>query len=266
MNKVELCALDLGEPMYMRPLQIDLMILKPKASLRGCESLSLRSDIPPEGTDVMLGGFPDDVLLPFMFNEAFEVMNPDMTAIRNHLTEPQREAYTIIGDLVRAADRGHWQDTFLKARDDYLEAETTQLLQCALPAAQVLTNVSYPLAAGGEAEADIVVLCDDVLMVVECKAGRLGAATKRGAERQIVADLKATIAGGLNQAERFVHELVARGTMPVKAGSAQQPMAINGTRFRHVMRINVTLELIGASRSGGRPLAPASVWYRYRRS
>ena len=166
------------------------------------------------------------------------------------LTKLQREAYTLIGDLLRVADPSYWQDSFLKARDDYLEAETARLVRHALPSAEVLTTVAYPLAAGGLAETDIIVLCDDVLMVVECKATRLDAATKRGADRQLIADLKATIAGGLNQAERFVRELVSRGTMVVNANANARKISIEAGRYRHLMRINVTLDLISPASTG----------------
>jgi hypothetical protein len=59
-----------------------------------------------------------------------------------------------------------------------------------------------------------------------------------------MADLKATITGGLNQAERFVSELASRGTMTVIDGKTKHSVTLNAVRFRHLMRVNVTLELI----------------------
>jgi hypothetical protein len=164
-----------------------------------------------------------------------------------HLTRPQREAYTIIGDLLRAADPEYWEHKFLKARDDYLEAETARLLQQALPSAEVLREVEYPLASGDKAEADIVVLCDDALLVVECKAGRLDPATERGAKLRMISDLEATIAGGLKQAERFARELAARGTMVVTDGKTKRTLTLEVGRFRHLMQVNVTLDLINVA-------------------
>jgi len=164
-----------------------------------------------------------------------------------HLARPQRESYTIIGDLLRAADPDYWAHKFLKARDDYLEAETARLLQRALPSAEVLQKVEYPIANGGQAETDIVVLCDDALLVVECKAGRLDPATERGAKLRMVSDLEATIAGGLKQAERFVRELAARGTMVVTDGKTKRAVTLEAGRFRHLMQVNVTLDLINVA-------------------
>ena len=161
-----------------------------------------------------------------------------------HPNRPQRDAYTIIGDLVRTADPKYWERKFLRTRDDYLEAETARLFSRALPDVPILTSVTYPLSGGGVSEADIVVLCDDVLLIVECKATRLDPATKRGADRKISADLKATIVGGLNQAERFVNELVSRGTMTVVDEKTKDSTTLSAARFRHLMRVNITLELI----------------------
>jgi len=161
-----------------------------------------------------------------------------------NLPKLSREAYTLIGDLLRTLAPDYWRDVFLKARDAYLEMEAARLLQHALPNAQVLRSVDYPLTVGGFAESDIIVLCDDLLMVVECKAGRLDQATKRGADKKIVSDLRATVAGGLNQAERFVQELVARGTMQIRVGKTGETVTIDAKRFRYVLRVNVTLDLI----------------------
>jgi hypothetical protein len=111
----------------------------------------------------------------------------------------------------------------------------------------VIRKVDYPLASGDRAEADIVVLCDDAILVVECKAGRLDPATKRGARLRMIADLEATIAGGLKQADRFVRELAARGTMVVTDGKTKRTITLEAGRFRHVMQVNVTLDLINVA-------------------
>lgn len=164
-----------------------------------------------------------------------------------NLAKLQREAYTLVGDVLRSRAPDYWQKKFLPARDAYLEAETARLFQRVLPSAQVLTTVRYPLAAGGETEADVLVLCDDVLLVVECKAGRLDPATKRGAQKKIISDLKETVAGGLNQAERFVRELVSQGVMKIRAGDRATEVTLHAAGFRYVMKVNVTLDLVAVA-------------------
>lgn len=80
-------GIDVGVPDVIRQLPIDLAILKPVTPWLAEDCLRLRDDIPPAGTDVLLAGFPDDILLPFMFDEAFELMNPDVNTLNDHLQE-----------------------------------------------------------------------------------------------------------------------------------------------------------------------------------
>lgn len=100
-------AINIGEPALIRPLPVDLAILKPRKPLAELDYLRQRDDIPMEGTEVMMGGFPDDILLPFMFDEAFEVMNPDMTKVRSeiehfykHAIRPMLCIDTMLGSVV----------------------------------------------------------------------------------------------------------------------------------------------------------------------
>ncbi len=161
-----------------------------------------------------------------------------------HIPKLQREAYTLIGDVLREAAPNYWEHEFLDARDNYLENEVSRLLKKALPDAEVLQSVEYPIAGGGKAEADIVVLCDDVLMVVECKGARLHSATRRGEVTSVEKAMESTIGEGLNQAERFVRELVSRGTFNVTPTQPIGRVSIDASRFQKLFRVNVTLDLM----------------------
>ncbi len=63
-----------------------------------------------------------------------------------NLAKLQREAYTLVGDVLRSRAPEYWKDKFLPARDAYLEMETGLLFQKAMPFAQVLPNARYPLS------------------------------------------------------------------------------------------------------------------------
>ncbi|MBL9144862.1 MAG: hypothetical protein JNM99_14370 [Verrucomicrobiaceae bacterium] len=160
-----------------------------------------------------------------------------------NLSKLSREAYTLIGDLLRRSDPGYWGTTFNKQRDNYLETETAKLLQKALPSAKVLRTVFYPFGHNEMTEADIIVLCDDVLIVVECKALRVDPASKRGANKKIESDLGEAIVKAFNQAERFVRELTSRGTMELSPKSGPK-ISVSTQQFERVFSINVTLDLI----------------------
>ena len=71
-------AIDINHPDLLKPINIDLAILKPKENIQ-TDFLELFDGKAPVGTDVILAGFPDDVDVPLNFDESFNLMNPDMT-------------------------------------------------------------------------------------------------------------------------------------------------------------------------------------------
>lgn len=175
-----------------------------------------------------------------------------------NISKLQREAYILIGDRLREKDQQYWEHRFLDDRDDYLERETARLLKIALPEADVLRRVTYPIQARGSTEADIVVIVDGILMIVECKAGRLNPASWRGGGKKLIRDMEATIVAGLGQAERFVGELTQRGAMEIKVKGGDL-RTISAAQFTRVFSINVTLDLISAAASTLRELTEAGM-------
>ncbi len=162
-----------------------------------------------------------------------------------HLAKLQRDAYTLLGNLLRNADSEYWKDKFLPSRDEYLERETTRLFKVALPYAKVLTGMSYDLSGRcAEAETDVLILCDDFLIIAECKAGGIGPASRRGAVLSVEADVRKTIGAAQSQAERLVGELIQRGQLSLRSRRGGPEMLIKSTDFRWVARVSVTLELI----------------------
>ncbi|MGH8102588.1 MAG: hypothetical protein ACREIW_14935, partial [Chthoniobacterales bacterium] len=157
-----------------------------------------------------------------------------------------RGGYTLISELLREADPNYWKQKFLPARDSYLEREAENLLQSALPHATILARAEYKLRGQpGDAEADLVVLCDDFLVVAECKAAALEPASRRGAPRTVRADLGKTIVEAHNQAERLIRELLAQGELELRAKNSSIRTVIRAGDFRWVARVSVTLDLIG---------------------
>jgi len=165
-----------------------------------------------------------------------------------NISKLQREAHNLIGDLLRDRDAQYWERKFLPDRDQYLERETARLFRTAFPGALVFENMVYPLSAGGEAEADIVIVVGGVLMVIECKAGRLDPSAWRGGEKRVLSDMKSTVASGLNQAQRLVSELTQRGTL--KLTTKGRPVyTLESSQFKRVFSVNVTLELLSSAAS-----------------
>lgn len=156
-----------------------------------------------------------------------------------------RSAYDVVTGLFQEAESQYWQAQFLPARDRYLEEETARQFRKLLPEARIITCGFYPLKAGGLAEADIVIVMDEVLLIVECKAGAITSAAKRGGTLRVKTDVKKTIAKGLNQAERLIEELGANGELTIQNKRADK-ISLKADEFRWVFRVNVTLDLISS--------------------
>ncbi len=157
-----------------------------------------------------------------------------------------RGAYTLISELLHETDKKYWKERFLPARDSYLERETENLVRSALPHATILARAEYDvLGQHGRAEADLVVLCDDFLIVAECKAAAVEQASRRGAPQSVRADLGKTIIEAHGQAERLIRELVTRGELALQPRNGGSATVIHAADFRWVARVSVTLELIG---------------------
>ncbi len=162
-----------------------------------------------------------------------------------HLPKILRGAHTLIGHLLRQADSDAWKNKFLPARDDYLERETARLFQVALPNAKIMTTMIYDLPAQKiETESDVIVVCDDFLVIVECKAANIEPETRRGASLSVKSDLRKTIVSAQSQTERFVRELSDRGELELRPKNGGPETVIRADDFRWVARVSVTLELM----------------------
>lgn len=80
-----LISIDIGVVQAMRPIDIDLAVLRPLEDVTTPRFLTLRDDVVPPGTEVMMAGFSDDIPLPFHFDENLETRNPDVAAAKKAL-------------------------------------------------------------------------------------------------------------------------------------------------------------------------------------
>src|SRR5574340_122632 len=77
-------AIDIKHPDLLKPVEIDLAILKPKQHVQ-TNFLELFDGKAPVGTDVILAGFPDDVDVPLNYVESFNLMNFDMIDVKENM-------------------------------------------------------------------------------------------------------------------------------------------------------------------------------------
>lgn len=162
-----------------------------------------------------------------------------------HLPAIMRGAYDLISNLVREADPDYWKHRFLSLRDEYLENETSRLLAVALPHAEIFKGFTYRIPdQSSEPDVDVLVSCDDFLLVVECKAGNLKASAKRGAPLSLKSGIKETVGKAHSQGERLIKTLVEQGSMTLrsKCGGAQTILRVED--FKYIINVSVTLDFL----------------------
>lgn len=162
-----------------------------------------------------------------------------------HLPAILRGTYGLISHLFKTADPVYWKQTFLRARDTYLEDETARLFHRALPYADVFQGLQYRVSnESSEPDADVIAICDDVLLVVECKAGALKPAARRGASLSVKSGIKETIGKAHSQGLRLINTLIEQGSLFLHAKQDSLQVTLRAEDFRYVVSISVTLDLL----------------------
>jgi SEC-C motif len=135
-----------------------------------------------------------------------------------------------------------------KKRSDRLETDSRSLLASVVKPDLVFQNLYYPNPdeGGGLTELDIMLGLDDILFLVEAKAGRLSKAATRGAPKEIESKLSALVIEGQRQserAERYIR-LQAEAVFYDQTGT-KIIHVIRRSRYRRIFRIIVTREDLG---------------------
>ena len=67
----------------MRPIPVDLAVLKPTKVPDGVVPLPLCSQLARVGTEVLIAGYPDDIKPPLGFHHYLETLNPDIAKLKS---------------------------------------------------------------------------------------------------------------------------------------------------------------------------------------
>lgn len=166
-----------------------------------------------------------------------------------HLPLLLRQGLPLVDALIRRADAGYWQNTFLKRRDDYVEAETIRLMSGMLPGGQSFSNLYYHYEEAGDtrrAELDGLIVYDDCLLVVEVKASGLSDAARRGAPDSLRTDLAASLDKAYTQAQRVLTVVRSADVVTFTDEAGREVVRLRLTDFRRVFLISVTREHFAA--------------------
>lgn len=150
--------------------------------------------------------------------------------------------------LIESADPTHYKDSYLPARDKFLEATVAETLARIFGSANVFPNLHYRVSEAGlekNCELDGLVLFGDSLLLVEAKAGALGASARRGGE-SLVDDFKTLVATAYGQQCRARSYIESAGRVSFYDHKNMEVLAIRQADFRHVFFVTVTLDDLGS--------------------
>jgi hypothetical protein len=160
-----------------------------------------------------------------------------MPAVQSRLEQALNPART-----ADAAD-GLWT-RYEKLRGKWVEEESYRLLQAMMPGGKGTVGAYYSIPTGERVEGDVVYQVDDVVFLLEGKAGAFSPATLRGAPGSLSDDVTEIISKG--------HEQCARTEAYIRAGNnafenADGSVALTLTGdVREFLRIVITLDNVGA--------------------
>ena len=80
-------SFDIGMPDFAKPLTIDLAILEPVKNIDKVPYIELENEIATEGVDIIMAGFPDEILPPLNFDKMLNFNNPELNKNRFKIEE-----------------------------------------------------------------------------------------------------------------------------------------------------------------------------------
>jgi hypothetical protein len=166
-------------------------------------------------------------------------------------------AFRILDGLL--SKTGSHRDACARRRKQYLEDTVKQILVGGLPDCTAAQNVHWRLGPR-EYETDLLVRVDSFLFVIEAKSGAVTPPALRGAPERLGRQVRELLVEPAQQSQRFAEEFEHAIQVQSDSSSdspgflAQLPLDVTGVR--HVVRLSVTLEDLGALQSNVAKLVP----------
>ena len=145
-----------------------------------------------------------------------------------------------------------------ETRSEYLEDNVEELMKEAFPFADIHVGAKW---RDGEknAENDILIHFDDVLIVVECKSGRITPPTRRGAPKRLEYDIDKLIQDASAQSQRLAERILSDDRKIEFSCKRGGDFSIEPKKIFRVIRLNVTLDFWGPVACGIRALTDAGL-------
>lgn len=158
-----------------------------------------------------------------------------------------RNMYCIAENLIKV-DNDYYQSHFLgnnyaECRDNYMERKVADLLQRIMPEASFYPSAKYKVMDEGverEAELDLLVVYDDVILLVEAKSHKLTDADKRAGAKGLMDKLNDSIGYAAYQAHRAKRYIEVNNTPEFTSNGNR--IKINKTNTKHIFKIATTFD------------------------
>lgn len=167
-----------------------------------------------------------------------------------HLPLLGRGALRIVENLIKRHDLGYWQTSFLRRRDDWVEATAVNLVAGMLSGCEAHQNLFYDcLDDQGRplhTEVDGVIVFDDSLLIIEVKASTFGEDARRGGPDAIADGLRDTLDKAYAQAHRLLDLTRSRPEVCFTDAGGAERLRVRFAEFRRCFVLSVTRESLGA--------------------
>lgn len=142
-------------------------------------------------------------------------------------------------------DASVWEH-YQRARADFLESEALRLLSHPLRHAETYQKLRYrPPPDYQETELDGMVMFDNVLLLLECKAGTFSPPARRGSPLRMVEDLKKLVGDAHSQALR-ARRYIDEEAQPIFKLPDDTEVRMDKQRFARFFLVTVTLDSLDA--------------------
>jgi len=162
-----------------------------------------------------------------------------------HLPLFSRNPLLLVESLIAKQSEAYWQNTFLKRRDDYVEATGVDIIAGILVGCTAHRNLYYHYMEGAEqrrAELDGLIIYDDCLLIVEVKASGLSDAARRGAPERMREDLTASLDKAYTQALRVLTLMRSAAEVPFLDEANHEIFRLRFADYKRHFLISVTRE------------------------
>lgn len=131
---------------------------------------------------------------------------------------------------------------YQNVRAEYLVNRTVQTFKTVAPSATSYTNLKYenPDRPGEETELDGLVKIDKTLLVIECKAGALADAAKRGAAKTLDKNINRLVGDATQQTDRAIRYLRSGEVTEFRTGKDKIEIDLKGVN--EIIPVVVTLD------------------------